>query len=85
MNINLHIERLVLDGIALERGQEPLLRAAVEAELTRLLSADGLATGLTSGGAVPRLRAGEIQLTGESNSQQLGQQIARALHGGLGE
>lgn len=83
MNINLHIERLVLDGVALERGQEPLLRAAVEAELSRLLSEEGLSTGLMSGGATPRLQAGEIQLSVERNSQQLGQQIARAVYGGI--
>jgi hypothetical protein len=85
MNINLHIERLVLDGVALERGHEPLLRAAIEAELLRLLSADGVAPGLMSGGAVPRLHAGDIQLTTENNAQHLGQQIARALHGGLSQ
>jgi hypothetical protein len=84
MNINLHIERLVLDGVALSRGQESLLRAAVEAELTRLLSTHGVAQGLMSGGALPRLRAGEIQLSGESSAPQLGQQIARAVYGGLG-
>lgn len=85
MNINLHIERLVLDGIALERGHEPLLRAAVEAELARLLSTHGVAPGMMSGGAVPRLHAGDIQLSGESTSHQLGQQIARAVYGGIGK
>ncbi len=84
MNINLHIERLVLDGIELERGQESLLQAAVEAELSRMLSADGLSTHLTSGGAMPRLQAGDIRLSGGGNSQQLGQQIARAVYGGIG-
>ena len=33
MNVNLHIERLVLDGIPLGPGQRPQLRAAVEAEV----------------------------------------------------
>lgn len=84
MNINLHIERLVLDGLPLERGQEPLLRAAVQAELARLITADGLSSGLISGGATPRLQAGEIRLSAGSNSHRLGQQIARAVYGGLG-
>lgn len=88
MNINLHIERLVLDGVALERGQEPLLRAAIEAELSRLLSTGGLAPGMMPGAAVPRLDAGDIQLPGggdnnNNNAHGLGLQIARALHGGL--
>ena len=84
MNINLHIERLVLDGVALERGHEPLLRAAIEAELSRLLTTDGVAPGMMSGIAVPRLHAGDIQLAGDNNNAQgLGLQIARALHRGL--
>jgi hypothetical protein len=39
MNISVHIERLVLDGLFVSHGQRPLLQAAVEAELTRLLTA----------------------------------------------
>ena len=38
MNINLHIERLILDGLPITRQQGPHVQAAVEAELTRLLS-----------------------------------------------
>lgn len=85
MNINLHIERLVLDGIELERGQESLLQAAVETELARMLSAEGLSTHLMSGGAMPRLQAGDIRLSAGGNSHQLGQQIARAVYGGIGQ
>lgn len=85
MNINLHIERLVLDGVSLERGHEPQFRAAVEMELARLLSGAGLSTELMSGGAVESLQAGAIHLPAErSSSQQLGQQVARAVYGGIG-
>jgi hypothetical protein len=84
MNINLHIEQLVLDGVSVPPNQRPLLQAAVEAELTRLLTAEGLGLGLRSGGAVPRLSAGTIQLSSEGNPTQLGQQIARAVYGGIG-
>ena len=84
MNINLHIERLVLDGVPVAQGREPVVRAAVEAELTRLLAADGLASDLAAGGALPRIQAGEIQLAGADNSEQLGRQIARAVYGGIG-
>ncbi|MGB7921983.1 MAG: hypothetical protein WCF57_01930 [Pyrinomonadaceae bacterium] len=85
MNINLHIERLILDGVAPERGQEPLLQAAIATELARLLSAGGLAPDLISGGATPRLSAGEIRLPAEKSAHQLGQQIARAVYGGIGK
>ena len=42
MNIRLHIERLILDGLPVNSVQSPQVKAAVEAELTRLLTADGL-------------------------------------------
>jgi hypothetical protein len=84
MNVNLHIERLILDGISIPHRQRPHLQAAVEMELTRLLAADGLAPNLLVGGAVPRVPAGAIQLTGESDPTYLGQQIAQAVYGGIG-
>ena len=82
MNINVKIERLVLDGISVPHGQRPLLQAAEE-ELARLLAADGLAPGLLAGNAVPYVPAGGIQLTGESDPTHLGQQIAQTVYRGL--
>ena len=84
MSINVHIERLVLDGLPVERHQAPLVQSAVEAELAQLLAAEGLASGLKSGGhATPRLDAPGIQLSNDSNPAQIGQQIARAVYVGL--
>ena len=85
MNINLHIERLILDGLPITRGQGPLVQAAVETELARLLTERGITSGLQSGGAMPSVRAGGIQLTAENNPTQMGQQIAQAVYGGIGE
>ena len=84
MNINVNIERLVLEGVSVPPSQRPLLQAAVEAELVRLLTAEGLGAGLRSGGVVPRVPGGTIQLSSESNPTQLGQQIAQAVYGGIG-
>lgn len=84
MNINVNIERLVLEGVSVPPSQRPLLQAAVEAELGRLLTAEGLSAGLRSGGVVPRVPGGTIQLSPESNPTQLGQQIAQAVYGGIG-
>jgi hypothetical protein len=83
LNINLHIERLVLDGLPIARQDGPLVQAAVEAELSRLLTAQGLAPGLLSGGAMPAVRGDSLQLAGESSPSQLGTQIAQAVYGGL--
>jgi hypothetical protein len=84
MNINLHIERLILDGLPLERSQGPHVQAVVEAELARLLTANGLGEQFQSGGAVPSVRAAGIQLESGSSSIELGQQIAQSVYGGLG-
>jgi hypothetical protein len=84
MNVKLHIERLVLEGLDIAPGQRRLLRAAVETELTRLLAEGGLAPQLSSGVALPSLRAGAIQLTNETGATHLGAQIAGAVYGGIG-
>lgn len=83
-DIHLHIERLILDGLPIERAQGPHVQAAVEAELTRLLTENGLAANLQAGGAMPSVRANAIQLSSNSNAAQLGQQIAQSVYGGIG-
>ena len=57
MNINLHIERLVLDGVNIAPDQRHLLQASVETELTRLLTDGGLSPSLAQGTALPRISA----------------------------
>lgn len=84
MNINLSIERLILDGIAIPHAQRPLLQAAVEAELGRLLTENGLSAELMVGGAMPHVPAGSIHLTPDANPIQMGQQIAQAVYRGIG-
>jgi hypothetical protein len=85
MNINLQIERLVLDGISLLPSERPLLQAAVETELMRLLASGGLNDALRSGGALYSVRAAGIQLANDGNTAQLGEQIAGAVYGGIGK
>jgi hypothetical protein len=84
VKINIQIERLVLDRVPIERQQRHLVKAAVEAELSRLLGANGLADNLMSGGAVSSLSAPTIQLGKDNSPIKLGQQIGRAINGGLG-
>jgi hypothetical protein len=83
-NLSIYIDRLILDGLPLTHSQQPLLQAAIEAELSRLLGADGLAHDLQGGGAFPRVPGGSIQLSGNNAPAHLGQQIARAVHGSIG-
>jgi hypothetical protein len=84
MKIKLHIERMVLDGVAVDRTHGGRVRAAVEQELTRLLSAGGVAPELKSGGAVPAVRGGSIQVGKSNRPADLGRHIAGAVYGGIG-
>jgi hypothetical protein len=83
MNINLHIERLILDGLPITGSQGELVQAAAEAELARLLTDGGLAPTWRTGGAVPGIRVNPLQLTVESDPVQIGQHIAQTIAGGL--
>jgi len=82
MNINVSIERFVLDGLPMSRSQGVLVQEAVETELARLLAEKGLSH--LSAGAVPHLSANSIEVTRDSNPAQLGHQIARTLMEGIG-
>ena len=62
MNIELHIERLVLDGLPLGALDAVRVRAAVEAELSRLLTEGGIGSAWLAGGAVPSLHVGDVSL-----------------------
>jgi len=84
LNVNLNIERLVLEGFQLRPGEHMLVRAAVERELSRLITERGVSPQLLSGGALPRLDAGDMRLNGGESPKQVGAQIARALYGGIG-
>jgi hypothetical protein len=85
VKINLHIERLVLDGLPVSRLQGSLVQAAVERELARLLVTGGLSPGFQAGGAVPSLRVGNIRLEKERQPGAIGKQIADAVYGGIGD
>lgn len=82
INIQLHIDRLVLDGLHLSLRERQQLQSSIESELGRLLSERGLHNGLTQSLAIPKLTATSIQL--DTGTQQLGQQIAASVYGGIG-
>ena len=85
MNINLHIERLILDGLPFEARHRAMLQTEIETELARLLTQNNIAANWQSGGAVPDVRADAIQLTTHDNPAQLGRQIAGSVYGGIGK
>jgi hypothetical protein len=84
MKINLHIERLVLDGVDIAPGQSNALKASVTTELTRRLTEGGFSSGLIDGNTPSRLNTNSIQLS-NNNPTQIGQKIAQSVYGGIGD
>lgn len=84
MNIEVRIDHLVLEGLPVEPGQGERVRAAVEAELARLLAAGGASAGLARGGDYPDARSGAISFSTDDTPATLGARIGRAIHGGIG-
>lgn len=85
MKINIHIDRLVLDGFDLSRSQRPLMQEAFEHELARLLVRDGLSSELASEVRLPSMQVPVIQVDNTNNGEAFGQQVAQAVHRGIGQ
>ncbi len=82
MNINLHIDRLVLDGLPLLPRDRLRLQAALEAELIHLLTVNGLTADIDR--SVARVAGAPIQITQDANMTVVGQEIARSVYAGIG-
>ncbi|MDF0515733.1 hypothetical protein P0R31_00550 [Bradyrhizobium yuanmingense] len=85
MNIRLHIERLVLDGLQLNGQDRAQLKASLEAELGRLLSESGINGGIGAGGALPRIDAAPIRVRRDATPAQIGSGIAQSMFSGMGK
>lgn len=81
-NIELRVERVVLDGLQIQSHDRAAVGAAVEAELRRLLAESGWDAGVASV-ALPSLRADGIQWSAADGANRLGMQIAQAVFGVL--
>jgi hypothetical protein len=84
MNVNLHIERLVLDGLDIAADQRHVLQTAMEVELGRLLAGGGLASEIAEAGAIPRVAGSAIQLSQPQPPQDTGRQLAKSVYGAIG-
>jgi len=83
MRINLHIERLVLDGVSLERRQQARLIATIESEIGRLLVSQGVGSVGQSSRHVRALKGPTISIGNDSGPRELGLQISRSVCGGM--
>ncbi len=78
MRINIHIERVTLDGVPVARHQTPALRHAMEAELHHLVTAAPEGARPSSGVAVPVLRT-PMRAAGAGDAHGWGEGIAGAI------
>ena len=83
MNINLHIDSIVLDGIDLPPSERHALHAAVTAELTMLLNSNASRGVPNTFSDSPRLSGFSISNTG--NAISLGSQLAQSLHASISD
>jgi|SRR5579864_1927624 len=80
-DIELHIEELVLHGFA--HGDRYAIGAAVERELVRLFTEQGMPAALANGGEIGRLNAGSFAVTRGSKPEVIGSQVAQSVYGGM--
>ncbi|WP_167759775.1 hypothetical protein [Massilia horti] len=83
MNIELHMERLVLDGVDLPPWERRQLQAAVEAELSSLLGDGKLVSGLAVRARLQQLAGQAIELAPGCDPARLGRQIAQSVFGSI--
>lgn len=82
MNINVHIERLVLDGISLLPGHLAILQATIESELSQLIQQQSYPT--QSGSThIHRFTGNPVQISRPVDAASLGRQIASSVHGSI--
>ena len=81
MKIVLTVERLVLDGLPPEAGDGGLVRAAMEMELTSLLSTRAMP--VPAGEAVHDLPPVDLMWRHDIKPAPAGAHIAQAVHGAL--
>ena len=80
-NIELSIEKLVLEGFATEDGER--IRAGVEHELSRLLIERGMPESYVQKHDMAQVNGGRIDIAQGSDVSSMGKQIARAIYGAI--
>jgi hypothetical protein len=82
MNIDVHIERLVIEG-QIAPADVSRIRRGLQRELTRLVRDGGLSKELHSSVALPSMRGGAI--AGRTDrTAAIGPQVARAVYAAIG-
>ena len=83
MNIQGHIERLIIDGLDLGTHQAAHLQAALQVNLTRQLEEQGLPELASASIALRSLRGAAVEWLQPSGVGVLGERTATSVHAGL--
>lgn len=83
MNIHMHIERMIIEGVDLPPAQRHLLQAAVEAELGRLLAAREISTNFKNVGSQVGIVAPVLQLNSSPDAKVLGAQVGASVYSAI--
>lgn len=81
-NLQLHIEELILHGFAAR--DRDRISAAIQQELTRLFTEQGIPPTLAQGGQIAQLNGGTFNVTAGTRPDIVGTQIAQSIYGGFG-
>jgi hypothetical protein len=79
--VEFHIEELVLHGF--EGRDRAAIQAAIQQELSRLLTAQGIPLSWEQGGEVGAIDGGSFDLPAGAKSEFVGTQIAQSIYGGF--
>lgn len=79
MDLELHIEELVLYGLRSQQGHA--LAAALEQELLRLFEEEGLPPALQRGQDLPPIGALAVEFQPGAGPEMLGRQVAQSVFG----
>jgi hypothetical protein len=85
MKIQVHIERLVLDGLNFTPSQRRSLVASLESELSHLIANGGLASEFANGAAVAAARAAPVNIAAPFDGARAGAHIARSVYASFGK
>jgi hypothetical protein len=84
MNVSIHIERLIIDGLPVTACDNALVQAGVEAELSRLLSESGIPGELSMGGNWATVRAPTLRFSSVAHAGVTGADIGAGIYSAFG-
>jgi hypothetical protein len=81
-NLQLHIEQLVLHGFGTDRHR---IAAALQQELTRLLTEQGIPPALANSSEIPHINISANQIPAGAKAETIGTQLAQSIYSKLNQ